>query len=95
MSRTISPVSASPMVCLVWRLARSGVYRHRVPRPDIPPQRRGPVGAMPDGRPDCGHSRRHRRQPVLWRRPSQDLGTAAPWRHTHLPAAGAAADTHT
>ena len=50
MSRTISPVTGKPyglaLVCRVWRLARSGVYRHR----SVPParQRRGPLGAMSD-----------------------------------------------
>jgi len=50
MSRVISPVTGKPYglaaVCRVWRLARSGVYRHR----STPParQRRGPLGAMPD-----------------------------------------------
>ena len=54
MSRAVSPVSGKPyglaVVCRVWRLARSGVYRHQSPpRPDIPPpRRRGPVGAMSD-----------------------------------------------
>ncbi len=52
MSRTISPVSGQPyglaIVCRVWRLARSGVYRHRAPSPATPPQRRGPVGPMSD-----------------------------------------------
>ena len=49
MSRQVSPVSGKPhglaAVCRVWRLARSGVYRHRAP---APPQRPGPVGAMAD-----------------------------------------------
>jgi len=50
MSRVISPVTGKPYglaaVCRVWRLARSGVYRHR----SVPPtaRRRGPLGAMPD-----------------------------------------------
>jgi putative transposase len=50
MSRVISPVSGKPYglaaVCRVWRLSRSGVYRHR----STPParQRRGPLGAMSD-----------------------------------------------
>ena len=50
MSRVISPVTGKPYglaaVCRVWRLARSGVYRHQ----STPPanQRRGPLGAMPD-----------------------------------------------
>jgi putative transposase len=54
MSRTVSPVSGRPCglaaVCRVWRLARSGVYRHRTPAPPEapPPRRPGPVGAMPD-----------------------------------------------
>ena len=50
MSRTISPATGKPYglaaVCRVWRLARSGVYRHL----SVPPtaQRRGPLGAMSD-----------------------------------------------
>ena len=52
MSRTVSPVSGKPyglaVVCRIWRLARSDIYRHRAPQPASPAQRRGPVGAMPD-----------------------------------------------
>src|SRR5690348_59116 len=52
MSRTVSPVSGKPyglaVVCRIWRLVRSGLYRHRAPQPTSPAQRRGPVGAMPD-----------------------------------------------
>jgi len=48
MSRVISPVTGKPYglaaVCRVWRLARSGVYRHQ----STPRQRRGPLGAMSD-----------------------------------------------
>src|SRR4051794_15933606 len=50
MSRTLSPVTGKSyglaLVCRVWRLARSGVYRHQ----SVPParQRRGPLGAMSD-----------------------------------------------
>jgi putative transposase len=50
MSRVISPVTGKPYglaaVCRVWRLARSGVYRHQSTLPAR--QRRGPLGAMPD-----------------------------------------------
>src|SRR5919112_80396 len=50
MSRAISPVTGKPYglaaVCRVWRLARSGVYRHLSASP--PAQRRGPLGAMSD-----------------------------------------------
>jgi putative transposase len=50
MSRIVSPVTGKPYglaaVCRVWRLARSGVYRHRSPPPVA--QRRGPLGAMSD-----------------------------------------------
>ena len=50
MSRVISPVSGKPYglaaVCRVWRLARSGVYRH-LSAPTAA-QRRGPLGAMSD-----------------------------------------------
>ena len=56
MSRAVSPVSGKPYglaaVCRVWRLARSGVYRHPSPprsdTPPPPPRRRGPAGAMSD-----------------------------------------------
>ena len=52
MSRATSPVSGKPYglatVCRVWRLARSGVYRHQAPPPDMPPGRRGPRGPMSD-----------------------------------------------
>jgi len=51
MSRIISPVTGKPYglaaVCRVWRLTRSGVYRHRSSPPVA--QRRGPLGAMSDG----------------------------------------------
>ncbi len=50
MSRIISPVTGKPyglaLVCRVWRLARSGVYRHLSAPPAM--QRRGPLGAMSD-----------------------------------------------
>jgi transposase InsO family protein len=52
MSRQVSLVSGKPYglaaVCRVWRLARSGVYRHRAPAAAHSPQRHGPVGAMAD-----------------------------------------------
>jgi putative transposase len=52
MSRAVSPVSDKPYglaaVCRVWRLARSGVYRHQAPPPDTSPGRRGPMGPMSD-----------------------------------------------
>ena len=52
MSRTVSPVSGRPyglaLVCRVWRLARSTVYRHREPPRAAAPRRHGPVGPMPD-----------------------------------------------
>jgi len=52
MSGAVSPVTGKPyglaVVCRVWRLARSGVYRHQVPPPDTPPGRRGPMGPMSD-----------------------------------------------
>jgi putative transposase len=52
MSRSVSPISGRSYglaaVCRAWRLARSGVYRHRTPAPVTTPQRRGPVGPMPD-----------------------------------------------
>jgi transposase InsO family protein len=52
MSRTASPSGAKPYglarVCRVWRVARSTVYRHRLPPPTEPPRRPGPVGPMAD-----------------------------------------------
>ena len=55
MSRSLSFVSGKPYglasVCRVWRLARSGVYRHQAPPPDTPPARRGPTGPMACWRP--------------------------------------------
>jgi transposase InsO family protein len=52
MSRQISPVSGKPhglaAVCRVWRLARSGIYRHRAPAPPSSSPRRGPTGTVPD-----------------------------------------------
>jgi putative transposase len=52
MSRSVSPVSGKPYglaaVCRVWRLPRSGVYRHLSSSSNTPPGRRGPVGPMPD-----------------------------------------------
>jgi len=52
MSAAVSPVSGRPYgraaVCRVWRIARSGVYRHQRPSPSASPRRRGPVGPMPD-----------------------------------------------
>jgi transposase InsO family protein len=52
MSRIISPSSGKPyglaLVCRAWRTARATVYRHQAPRRTEPPQRRGPVGPMPD-----------------------------------------------
>jgi len=51
MSESVSPVRGRryglATVCRVWRVARSGVYRHLTP-PAIPPGRPGPVGAMAD-----------------------------------------------
>jgi len=53
MSRTASLVSGRPyglaVVCRVWRLARSGVYRHRAPAAPGPRCRPGSVGPLPDG----------------------------------------------
>ena len=51
MSKVASPVTGKPYgltaVRRAWRIARSGVYRHRTP-PASPPRRRGPMGASPD-----------------------------------------------
>jgi putative transposase len=52
MSGAASPVSGKPYglaaVCRVWRLARSGVYRHQSPLPVTTSRRRGPMGPMSD-----------------------------------------------
>lgn len=52
MSLVTSPVTGKPyglaVVCRVWRLARSSVYRRQAPPPDTPAQRRGPMGPMSD-----------------------------------------------
>jgi putative transposase len=36
------------MLCGVWRIARSGVYRHHASPAPTPLGRRGPMGAMDD-----------------------------------------------
>jgi putative transposase len=52
MSESVSPISGRPygltVVCRVWDIARSSVYRHLAPPSPIPPRRRGPIGPMPD-----------------------------------------------
>ena len=52
MSRTVSPSSGQPyglaLVCRIWRAPRATVYRRRAGPRTEPPQRRGPVGPMPD-----------------------------------------------
>ena len=52
MSRTTSPSVGGPyglaLVCRVWGVARSTVYRHREPPRAAAPRRPGPVGPMPD-----------------------------------------------
>jgi len=53
MSNTVSPSCEKPYgvarVCLVWQIARSTVYSHRVGgAPDTPPAKRGPIGPMSD-----------------------------------------------
>ena len=52
MSQAVSPVNGRPyglaMVCRVWQLARSGIYRVRALSSPAPPRRRGPTGPMPD-----------------------------------------------
>ena len=51
MSRARSPVSSKPYglatVCRVWRLARSGVYRHQAAPPDTPQDDVGQGGRCP------------------------------------------------
>src|SRR4051794_41687633 len=52
MSRTTSPSVGGPyglaLVCRVWGVARSTVYRHREPPRAAAPRRRGPGRPMPD-----------------------------------------------
>ena len=52
MSRKVSPVSGKPygfaVVCRIWGIARSTVYRHREPPRAAAPRRPGPFGPMPD-----------------------------------------------
>ena len=52
MSRAVSPGGGRPyglaLVCRTWQVARSTVYRSRVPARQGPPRRPGPVGAMRD-----------------------------------------------
>jgi len=52
MGRTTSPSVGGPyglaLVCRVWGVARSTVYRHREPPRAAAPRRPGPVGPMPD-----------------------------------------------
>ena len=52
MSRKVSPVSGRPyglaVVCRIWGIARSTVYRHREPPRVAAVRRPGPVGPMPD-----------------------------------------------
>ena len=95
MSKVTSPVTGKPYglaaVCRAWRIARSGVYRHRTP-PSSPPQRRGPKGAMSDPALTAAIQRRARRQPVPWRGPSQGVGAVALRRHPDLVAPGASPD---
>ena len=94
MSKANSPVTGKPYglaaVCRAWRIARSGVYRHRTPPP--PPRRRGPMGALSDAALTAAIHGRTRRQPVPWRGPSQGLGAVAARRHTDLVAPGASPD---
>jgi len=51
MSKVASPVTGKPYglaaVSRAWRIARSGIYRHRTP-PSSAPRRRGPTGALSD-----------------------------------------------
>ena len=52
MSRATSPSGGGPsglaLVCRVWGVARSTVYRHREPPRAAAPRRPGPAGPMPD-----------------------------------------------
>jgi len=52
MSRSISPSSGKSyglaLVCRICRIPRASFYRHQGPPRIEPPQRRGPVGPMPD-----------------------------------------------
>jgi putative transposase len=50
-SRSTSPSSSKPyglaLVCRVWRTPRATIYRRQA-APRTEPQRRGPIGPMPD-----------------------------------------------
>ena len=52
MSKVASPVTGKPYglaaVCRAWRIARSGIYRHRRSASAAPSRRRGPLGALSD-----------------------------------------------
>jgi putative transposase len=52
MSEAVSPVSGRQyglaVVCRVWRIPRSKVYRHQAPPSPAQLRRRGPAGPMPD-----------------------------------------------
>jgi putative transposase len=52
MSRSVSPSAGRcygvAAVTRVWSVARATLYRHRLPRPEVPRRRPGPAGAMPD-----------------------------------------------
>ena len=99
MSQRISPSTGAPYrlarACRVWRLPLCGVYRRQAPRPETTQSRPGPVGAMPDAAllqairdvlaSSPFHGEGYRKVEL-----SQGLGAAAPCRHPHRPAAGAA-----
>ena len=91
MSRVISPVTGKPyglaVVCRVWRVARSGVYRHFSTSPPEAAQRRGPLGAMSDEALTTAI-----RGVLAARGASQALGQIVSCRDPHIVAPGAAAD---
>src|SRR5690348_18440017 len=78
MSKVASLVTGKPYglaaVCRAWRIARSGVYRHRTP-PSSAPRRRGPMGALSDAALTAAIKAVLAASP--WRGPSQGVGAVA------------------
>src|SRR5690242_7551168 len=93
MSKVASPVTGKPYglaaVCRAWRIARSGVYRHRTP-PSSAPRRRGPMGALSDAALTAAIKAVLAASP--WRGPSQGVGAVALRWRTDLVAPGTSPD---
>jgi hypothetical protein len=72
-------------VCRVWRMGRSGIYRHPASAPAAPPRRRGPTGAMTDVAPTAAL------RAVLAARPFHGEGHSDVWAELAQGSASAAA----